>query len=58
MLDRDFVLNNRKTIEYICSVKNTKVDIDRLYAVIEERRLKINRVNSLREERNRLTQEI
>jgi len=58
MLDRDFVLNNRKSIEYICTVKNTKVDLDRLYAVIEERRVKINQVNSLREERNRLTQEI
>lgn len=58
MHDREFILANREKIERACSVKNTKVDIDKLYFLIAERRHLLNNLNQMREEKNMLTEKV
>jgi len=58
MLDREFIIANRELIEKTCAAKKAKTDIDRLYSLIEERKQSINSLNQMREEKNRLTEEV
>ncbi|MGE3062968.1 MAG: serine--tRNA ligase [bacterium] len=58
MLDREFIIANRSIIEKTCSVKKTKIDIDKLYSLIDARKQSVNKLNQYREEKNKLTEEV
>lgn len=58
MLDREFVLNNRSTIEEVLAIKKGRIDVDKLYDCIEQRKILINEINVLREKRNTLSKDI
>ncbi len=58
MLDREFVLQNRSLIEKVCSVKKTKIDIEKLYTIMQERKQIITELNDLQSKKNILSKEI
>ena len=58
MLDREFITANREIVEKTCRAKKAKIDFDKLYSLIEERKQFINKLNQLREEKNKLTEEV
>lgn len=58
MLDREFILKNRPVIERVCQAKNTKVDVDRLYKLIQERKDAITELNELQSQKNAISKAI
>ncbi len=58
MLDVKFIRENKEVVKKNCQLRNIKCDIDRLLELDEKRRMHIQKIDELKNEKNKLNDEI